>query len=65
MRLKKNGEPDRRCNNGGHTNTKPKLPKEEKKIQTQVYLSEKEFNSKGWKSNVCNQVENNMNKKIN
>lgn len=65
MKLKKNGEPDLRVNNGGHTNTKPKLDPKDKKISVDVFLSENEFKSKGWKRNVCEQVENKMNKKIN
>jgi len=63
-RLKKDGTPDLRSSNGGHKTAGRKNKGKERKKQIEVFLSESEFKSEGWESNVCNQVENKMNKKI-
>lgn len=64
MKLKKNGEPDLRANNGGHKNTKKKFDPKSKKNFIAVALTEKEFEEGNWESKVCDQVKNKMNKKI-
>lgn len=57
-------EPDKRSNNGGHSTAGARKDPKDKKLQTQVFLSENELNSKGWKTKVCDQVENKMRIKI-